>query len=122
MFGIVINQQGFKTEFVALNDNNNPQFYTLKDGEQVITDDWQIANTMLKPQRVDNTWVETATAEEIAEWEANQPKSQPSQQDTLNAQLLIDNASMKAEINNQKALNSQLLLEIAKLKGGTTNV
>lgn len=52
-----------------------------------------------------------------------QPKPQePSQQDTLNAQLLKDNASMKVEINSQKALNSQLLLEIAKLKGGTTNV
>lgn len=47
---------------------------------------------------------------------------QPNQQDTLNAQLLKDNASMKVEINNQKALNSQLLLEIAKLKGGTANV
>ncbi len=47
---------------------------------------------------------------------------EPSNQDTLNAQLLKDNASMKVEINNQKTLNSQLLLEIAKLKGGTANV
>ncbi|GEM_PF-1836808 len=58
------------------------------------------------------------------DWQAQQnviPK--PSQQDTLNAQLLKDNATMKVEMNNQKALNSQLLLEIAKLKqGGTANV
>lgn len=42
----------------------------------------------------------------------------PSQQEKLNAQLLKQNAELRAALEKQKALNSQVLLEIAKLKGG----
>lgn len=80
------------------------QIEVIQNGEKILVDDYTI----------------TATTEQVHQEGLLQP--QPSQQDTLNAQLLKDNASMKVEINNQKALNSQLLLEIAKLKGGTANV
>ncbi len=63
----------------------------------------------------------TKTAQQVYNEQQN-AIFKPSQQDTFNAQLLKDNATMKVEINNQKTLNSQLLLEIAKLKGGTANV
>lgn len=42
----------------------------------------------------------------------------PSEQEKLNAQLLKQNAELKAAVEKQKALNSQMLLEIAKLKQG----
>ncbi len=84
------------------------QIEVIENGETILIDDYTI----------------TATAQEVySEWQSRKNfMQQPSQQDTLNAQLLKDNASMKVEINNQKALNSQLLLEIAKLKGGNANV
>lgn len=59
MFGIVINQQGYKVEFVALNKNKIPQFYELKDGESIIEEDWQIANSMNKPQWNGVEWIDT---------------------------------------------------------------
>lgn len=46
------------------------------------------------------------------------PIPQPSVQDKLNAQLLKQNAELKAALEKQKALNSQILLELAKIKGG----
>lgn len=42
----------------------------------------------------------------------------PSEQDKLNAELIKQNAELKAEIDKQKQLNSQVLLELAKIKQG----
>lgn len=68
---------------------------------------------------VKGSLVELTTEEK----EALKPKSQPSPQEILNAQLLKSNAETKIELDKQKQLNSQLLLEIAKLKqGGATIV
>lgn len=69
MFGIVINELGYKVEFVALNEDKSPQFYELNKGEQVIEKDWQIANSMLKPRWdfENEVWIEAATDEEIEE-------------------------------------------------------
>lgn len=72
MFGIVIDENGYKVEFVTLNENNIPEGYILKDGESIVTNDWNIANTMLKPKWESTTlsWIETATEEEIKKaWE-----------------------------------------------------
>ncbi len=73
MFGIVINKQGYKIEFVALNEDDTVQFYELKDNEQVIKKDWNVANVMIKPKWNFDTliWEETATQEEIAEYNNN---------------------------------------------------
>jgi len=47
---------------------------------------------------------------------------EPSEQETLNAQLLMGNAEIKTELQEQQELNAQLLLDIATLKGGSTSV
>lgn len=59
MFGIVINKQGYKVEFVSLNEDKTPQFYELKDGESIIEDGWDIANDMNKPQWNGSEWIDT---------------------------------------------------------------
>lgn len=59
MFGIVIDKQGFKVEFVALNEDKSPQFYELKEGETIVEEDWQIANSMNKPQWNGTEWIDT---------------------------------------------------------------
>lgn len=50
MFGIVINKDGYKVEFVVLDKDKTPQFYELKEDEQIIEKDWAIANSMNKPK------------------------------------------------------------------------
>lgn len=120
MFGIVIDTNGYKVEFVTLNENNKVNDYDLQDGEQVITDDWKIANNMLKPKWDNKTWIETATEEEIKAWkEENKVAQKPTEQQVLNAQLLQQNANLQLEIEQQKQLNAQILLQLA---GGNTNV
>lgn len=59
MFGIVIDKQGFKVEFVVLNEDKTPQFYELKDGETIVETGWQVANSMNKPQYINDEWVDT---------------------------------------------------------------
>ena len=58
MFAIVINQDGYKVGFVVLNEDKSPQFYTLKEGETIVEEDWQIANSMNKPQWVGSEWID----------------------------------------------------------------
>lgn len=65
MFSIVINKQGYKVEFVALNENKEPQFYTLKDGEYLIEQDWQIANSMGKPRWTGTEWFDEEPPKQI---------------------------------------------------------
>lgn len=122
MFGIVIDENGYKVEFVTLNENNIPEGYILKDGESIVTNDWNIANTMLKPKWESTTlsWIETATEEEIKAWnEKNKVIQKPTEQQILNAQLLQQNANLQLEIEQQKQLNARILLQLA---GGNTNV
>lgn len=122
MFGIVIDSNGFKIEFISLDKNNEPEKYDLRDGEKIVTTDWNIANTMLKPKWESTTlsWIETATEEEIKAWnEKNKVIQKPTEQQILNAQLLQQNANLQLEIEQQKQLNAQILLQLA---GGNTNV
>ena len=59
MFGVVVNEQGYKVEFVVLNEDKSPQFYELKEGEAIVEEDWQIANSMNKPQWGGSEWIDT---------------------------------------------------------------
>lgn len=59
LFGTVIDKQGYKVEFVVLNEDKSPQLYELKDGETIIEDGWQIANSMNKPQWGGSEWIDT---------------------------------------------------------------
>ena len=47
---------------------------------------------------------------------------EPSEQEVLNAQLLKENADMKAQLSEQQELTANLLLQVASLKGGSTSV
>lgn len=72
MFAIVIDSTGIKTNFVVVDEDNIPEGYILKAGESIVTNDWNIANTMIKPKWESTTlsWIETATEEEIKKaWE-----------------------------------------------------
>ena len=59
MFGTVIDKQGYRVEFVVLNEDGTPQYYELKEGEAIIEKDWQIANSMNKPQWNGREWIDT---------------------------------------------------------------
>lgn len=108
MFGIVIDSNGFKIEFISLDKNNEPEKYDLRDGEKIVTTDWNIANTMLKPKWESTTlsWIETATEEEIKEWQEknNSTLKEPSETEILQKQLL-ETQAIVANLQEQILLN-----------------
>lgn len=89
----------------------------------------------VKPQLVNNQWIEGATQEEIEAWkEANNKPNEPDEVETLtarvdgleniNAGLLLENAEQQIKVQEQEKMNKEqevtnanLLLEIAMLKG-----
>lgn len=90
MFGIVIDENGYKVEFVTLNENNITEGYILKDGESIIKQKWSIANNMLKPkwESTNLEWIETATEEEIKKaWEEKNKALPEDQTDLLKMEL-----------------------------------
>ncbi|KHD14343.1 hypothetical protein [Clostridium butyricum] len=90
MFGIVIDSTGIKTNFIVVDEDNIPEGYILKDSESIVTTDWNIANTMLKPKWESTTlsWIETATEEEIKKaWEEKNKPLPEDQTDLLKMEL-----------------------------------
>ena len=67
MFGIVINKDNIKVDFVVLNDDKTPQNHDLKEDESIIETDWQNAISMVNPKWNGTEWIETATQEDINE-------------------------------------------------------
>ena len=65
MFGIVINKDGYKVAFVCLDEEGNILYYTLNTDEQLITTDWQIANTMGKPRWTGTEWIDEEPPEQV---------------------------------------------------------
>lgn len=65
MFGIIIDIQGYKKEFVCLDEVGDIKFYKLKDGEKLILQDWQIANGMGKPKWTGVGWVDEEPPKQI---------------------------------------------------------
>ncbi|WP_410495131.1 hypothetical protein QTL86_13505 [Cellulosilyticum sp. ST5] len=65
LFGIVINEQGYKVAFVCVDERDNILHYTLKENEQLIKDDWQIANAMGKPHWTGTEWEDEEPPEQI---------------------------------------------------------
>lgn len=64
MFGIVIDENGYKTQFVCLNEKGNVLYYELKTGESIITFGWDIANSMCKPHWTGTEWEDLEPPEE----------------------------------------------------------
>lgn len=57
------------------------------------------------------------------QWNQEQPQKvpEPTRQDSLNAELLKDNANIQLQLQAQQKLNADLLLKVAQL-GGSNNV
>lgn len=129
MFGIVVDKQGYKVEFVALNEDKSPQFYELKDGKNIIEDGWQIANSMNKPRWNGSEWVDTEpfphveeiprepTEVEVLTGKISILEEDISKIENINAGLLLENAEHQIKLKEQEITNANLLLEIAMLKG-----
>lgn len=93
MFGIIIDENGNKVEFVHVFDNGKIDSHELKNGERLIKTDWQAANSMLKPMWDGVKWVETATQEEIEQAMPKHIKSDtPSTDERLEA---LENAMLE---------------------------
>lgn len=129
LFGTVIDKQGYKVEFVVLNEDKSPQFYELKEGEAIVEEDWQIANSMNKPQWGGSEWIDTEPLPPIVT-EPQEPdemevlKARVDGLENINAGLLLENAEHQIKIQGQEKMNKEqevtnanLLLEIAMLKG-----
>ena len=77
-YGIIIDSDGYKTEFVLLQEELNeqgelietPYAYTLQEGESVIDIDVNTAQSMLKPHWTGTEWEETASQQEIDDYYA----------------------------------------------------
>ena len=114
MFGIVINQEGFKVEFVVLNEDRSPQFYELKEGESVIEDGWQIANSMNKPQWVNGKWIDTDPLPPIEEI-----PQQPNEMEVLKEEVIAlekENKLLKAQVealSQTSDFHKELIVEMA---------
>ncbi|WP_410497205.1 hypothetical protein QTL86_11090 [Cellulosilyticum sp. ST5] len=65
MFGIVINEQGYKVAFVCVDEYDNILHYTLNEKEQLVKNDWQIANAMGKPKWTGTEWVDEEPPKQI---------------------------------------------------------
>ncbi|WP_321833646.1 hypothetical protein [Clostridium butyricum] len=114
MFGIVIDSNGFKIEFISLNKNNEPEKYDLRDGEKIVTTDWNIANTMLKPKWESTTlsWIETATEEEIKKALEEKNKALP---EDLTDLLKIELAENTKDLAKKDLEIEQLQKDIADI-------
>ena len=113
MFGIVIDKQGYKIEFVVLNEDGTPQYYKLKEDESIIEEEWHIANSMNKPQRVNGKWIDTDPLPPQPEvpQEPNEMEVLQSQLDELSEYTLL--LEMKnVELEEQTALNSEYVLDL----------
>jgi len=62
------------------------------------------------------------TAQEVYQECINPTMPQASEQEVLNAQLLKENADIRAQLAEQQELTANLLLQVASLKGGSTSV
>lgn len=125
MFGILIDDLGYKQDFVVVHE------YELKEGEQLIERDWHIANSMNKPRWNfdEEKWEETEPIEPpqidiCPEDPIKVLEARVASLENVEAGLLFENAQHQIKIHeqekknkDQEVTNANLLLEIAILKG-----
>lgn len=58
-YAIVTDSKGNQVDFVSVDGDGNPEHYSLKKGESLVFEDWDIARGMIAPKRVGTKWVET---------------------------------------------------------------
>lgn len=109
----LLNENGIYKDTVLINTDDN----TYYDGEKwsELTFNYvEVVPPAAKIVKWDGEkW---SVIEEYPKQDSTMPK--PSEQEKLNAQLLKQNAELRAALGKQQAFNSQILLELAKLKQG----
>ena len=87
----------------------------LKEGERLVD---YCNKDMLKPVWNGTEWTEKATEKEIKEWkDSKKIIKEPTEQEKINAQLLMENAEIKKQLTEQQKVNANMLMQIAKLGG-----
>lgn len=100
--------------------DEEPQYFEMKDNYMAVE---QYRGNFIKPRWNDIEWCESATEEEIKEYEeANKIVQEPSENEMLMSNIILENATLKQRMEEQQELTSTLMLQIAELKGGNTNV
>lgn len=108
MFGIVIDENGYKVTFVHLLSDNVIDCYTLKANEKVIQTDWQKANAMGKPRWTGTKWADEEPPEQID----NCLEVKSNQELTEENKLLKEQVKALTEAND---FQEELIVEMAAL-------
>lgn len=103
--------------------------YCVKKGTIIVIDGQELAtNGIMLKNALSNGFaeneIEIITEEKYKERVEEENKNkveQPTEQEKLNAQLLMENAEIKKQLTDQQELTASLLLQIAQL-GGNANV
>lgn len=119
----IISKDGFIVKSVFVDENNNILFTNLKleEGQSLVEE--QPIKDLIKPSWNGLEWTEGATEEEIKECnEINKITQEPTENEILMSNIMLENATLKQQMEEQQELTSTLMLQIAELKGGNTNV
>lgn len=112
----IIDLEGNIIEKSVLFKDGKPQYFDIGIGKEAVE---YCKTDFVKPHWNGSAWEESATEEERKAWQDNNKIIQePTAQEKLNAQLLIENAEIKKELVEQQKINANMLMQIAKL-GGT---
>lgn len=117
----VIKENKYK-DFVIVNDDGTVQYYELQDGEELVetmpptmkTDAGSIG--FIFPVWDGDKWIESATAEEIAEWDAEHPAPVPVPTDIEILQK--ENRLLKAQVSalaEQQEFLEDCLIEVGQV-------
>ena len=127
-------QNRYKTLVLVINEPDETgelqekvQYYTLLEGERLIDAappairPYAGADGFIKPVWKGSKWMESATNEEIAAWEAERPappSPTPSREDRGLADIALKLAQQEAAIKQLQQSNSVLMTRLLKVQEG----
>ena len=127
-------QNRYKTLVLVINEPDETgelqekvQYYTLLEGERLIDVAPPVmrpyigANGFIKPAWNGSAWIESATSEEITEWETEHPappSPTPSREDRGLADIALKLAQQEAAIKQLQQSNSVLMTRLLKVQEG----
>ena len=101
MFGIVIDKDGYKIDFVHFFEDGEIDGYVLHEDESIIQDGWQIANAMGKPKWTGTEWIDEEPPEQIDICEEDRIKTNEElTEELLQAQKIIADLEIESIVNN----------------------
>ena len=131
---IIDAQNRYKTLVLVINEPDETgeiqervQYYTLLEGERLIDAappairPYAGADGFIKPVWKGSKWMESATNEEIAAWEAEHPappSPTPSREDRGLADIALKLAQQEAAIKQLQQSNSVLMTRLLKVQEG----